>query len=219
MRNFALILFAILTTDFSFAQGDAQAVYKPAARNFTAEVNFNPFSSSPVSINYLRARKFLTDQKALRLGLLLGFKNQQPQDKIDQSSFEINIRPGYEWHFAGTERLSPYLGADIDVAFKTAKYNNNGNQSVYVNSVNGAWDSNGTEHGFFRFGGNILAGVDFYLIKKLYMGVEFGYGFQLTNYSDIVVTTQGGGSTTAAGGTNFQLGPNYNSSLRLGFVF
>ncbi len=218
MKYLAFAFFAILITESCFAQEETQPVYKPVANNFTAEVNFNPFSSSPVSINYLRARKFLTEHKALRVGLLLGFKSQQPQDKIDQNSFEINIRPGYEWHFAGTERLSPYLGADIDLAFKTSHYKNTGSPNVYVTSVDGAWDSNGTEHGFFRFGGNILAGVDYYVFKKLYLGLEFGYGFQLIKYADIVAIS-GGASSTAAGGSNFQLGPNYNSALRLGFVF
>jgi hypothetical protein len=65
-----------------------------------------------------------------------------------------------------------------------------------------------------------LIGADYYLIKHLYLGLEIGYGFQVSNSADISVTPFSGSSPQPnKGGSTFQLGSNFNSSLRLGFVF
>lgn len=202
--------------------GQDENVYKPEAQKWTAEINFNPFTSSPVSIAYLRTRKFITEKQALRLGVGIGYKEQKPAEGVKQSSFEINIRPGYEKHFAGTDRLSPYIGVDADIAFKSSTYSNDGTSGgggPYYKSVSGAWDASGTEQGYTRFGANFLVGADFYFAKKMYLGLEFGLGFQLVNYADVKLTQPGGFEVTQKGTSAFQLGPNYNSALRLGFVF
>jgi hypothetical protein len=222
--SFVILLF-LLYGVVSTAQDTAapSISYKPIAKALTAEVNFNPFSSSPVSINYLRLRKFVSEQNAVRLGFSLGLRNQTPFENTSQSSFEINLRPGYEHHFTGTERLSPYIGFDVDFAIKSSTYSDDRtsaqNPGPY-SKISGAWDSNGTERGFTRLGANFLIGADYYIIKRLYLGIEFGYGFQVISSSDITLTPRvGTAPTPAKGGTVFQVGPNYNSSLRLGFVF
>ncbi|MFN7330812.1 MAG: hypothetical protein ACK5UP_15035, partial [Bacteroidota bacterium] len=62
--------------------------------------------------------------------------------------------------------------------------------------------------------------ADYYVVKRLYLGLEIGYGFQVVNSSDISVTLYSGTAPAPAkGGSTFQLGPNFNSALRLGFVF
>jgi hypothetical protein len=225
MKKIAFVSFLLLCRIVSFSQEVAapSISYKPTGKSLTAEVNFNPFSSSPVSINYIRLRKFVSDQNAVRLGFSLGVRNQTPFENTTQSSFEINLRPGYEHHFAGTDRLSPYIGFDVDLAIKSSSFSDDRTSAQnpgQYSKISGAWDSNGTERGFSRFGANFLIGADYYIIKRLYLGIEFGYGFQVISSSDITLTPRVGiAPTPAKGGSVFQVGPNYNSSLRLGFVF
>jgi len=222
MKNVLLFALASFVSYLSSAQDSTVTRFKPSAKNLTVEVNFNPFSSSPVSINYLRLRTFVTDRQAFRMGFSIGVRNQKAIENVTQSTFEINLRPGYEWHFAGTERLSPYVGLDGDFAIKSPSFSDERDAQTRgpIKSISGAWDPNGTERGYTRFGANLLVGADYYIIKRLYLGLEFGYGFQVINSSDISVTQFNGAPVLPAkGGSTFQLGPNFNSSLRLGFAF
>lgn len=220
-----LYTFIILTTvslhSFSQDSSTESSSFKPSAKSFTAEVNFNPFSSSPISINYLRFRSFVSERNAFRIGLALGLRNQKEVEDVTQSSFDINLRPGYEWHFTGTEKLSPYIGMEVDLALKSSSYSDDRDSQNRgsVESVSGAWDTNGTERGFTRFGANFLIGADYYIVKRLYLGVEVGYGFQVINSADITTKFFSRSEIKSKGGSTFQIGPNYNSSIRLGFVF
>ncbi len=223
MKSFLFIFLWVVCVSGFAQEASVTNEYKPNAKNSTIEVNFNPFSSTPVSINYLRFRKFVTNRQAWRISGTLGFKSQKQIENVTQSSFEINFRPGYEWHFVGTERLSPYVGFDVDIALKTSSYSDDRTASQgqsSISSISGAWDTNGTERGYTRFGSNLIIGADYYVIKRLYIGLEVGYGFQLVSSSDITVTPRNGqAGQPIKGGSIFQIGSNYNSSLRLGFIF
>lgn len=220
-----VLLLSIFSKVFSQEAKEEQSAdlsYKAHAKNLTAEVNFNPFSSAPISINYFRLRTFINDRSAVRMGFSISARNQKQIENVTQSSFEISLRPGYEHHFQGTERLSPFVGFDVDITIKSSSFSDDREVATRgpIKSVSGAWDSNGTERGFTRFGANFLVGADYYVVKRLYLGLEFGYGFQLVNSSDITVTPfSGTAGQPLKGGSTFQLGPNFNSSLRLGFVF
>lgn len=213
-RIFFALLFVVISLSALAQDVDRK---KPEAKDFTAEVNFNPFSSAPVAINYLRFRYFTSEQSALRIGFSLGMEKQTPQEDVTLKTFEFNIRPGYEWHLAGTERLSPYFGVEADLAFKKSSYEDT-DTNAYFEKIEGAWSEGGSERGFNRIGLNFIIGADFYVAKRVYIGTEFGFGFQNIKYSDIEVTSPDN-EDPDKGGTNFQLGPNFNSSLRLGFVF
>lgn len=211
-----VLLFAFVSIQVLAQDADRK---KPELGDFSVEVNFNPFSSSPVNINYLRGRYFTSETSAVRIGFSLGFQNDNPNKDENFNTVELNIRPGYEWHFAGTDRLSPYVGLELDYALKTSKYTND-NEGAFVSEVTGAWDENGTEQGYSRIGANFIIGADFYVAKRLYIGTEFGYGYQKINDKDIKVTTDDPDSDLdIKGGSAAQFGTNFNSSLRLGFVF
>lgn len=210
-----LILILVICTLDAIAQDEK--VYKPLGANWTAEMNFSPFSSSPIDINYIRLRKFRDPSTAARLGISLSGKNTSPAEDIALSTFELSFRPGFEKHHKGTGRLSPFIGGEFDIAFKSAKAKD---ETVGVDTeVKGAWDSAGTERGYLRLGINFITGFDFYVSKNLYIGAEIGYGVELINTTDITFSDDAPGDNTIDGGSFFQFGPNYNSSLRLGFVF
>lgn len=217
MRIKALILVLILVVCSSplFSQ-DVET--KPVSRDITAEMNFDPFSGNALSINYLRFRMFRNEQYAYRMGFAASLRSENPQVDVKRNYYELNIRPGYEKHFKGTERLSPYIGVELDLAIKQSKITNDGPGSF--SEIRGAWTDNGLERGFSRIGFNVIAGADFYFAKHFYVGTEFGFGIQNIKSVDIEITPTGGApDVTFQGGSTLQVGPNFNSSIRLGFVF
>ncbi|MFN5171240.1 MAG: hypothetical protein ACK5DD_16610 [Cyclobacteriaceae bacterium] len=209
----------MISSILSCAGQDGESL-KPIAKGITAEVNLNVFSSTPISINYLRLRRFVNDRQAVRMGFSLGYQQQKPQDEIKTSTTEISLRPGYEWHFAGTNRLSPYMGFEIDLTLKSSTYTNSSQTVSPIKEIKGAWDTTGTEQGFTRIGANALIGADYYIARWLYMGLEIGYGFESVSFSDIEITSFNAGQSTppVQGGSSLLFGPNFNSSVRLGFV-
>jgi hypothetical protein len=188
---------------------------KPVSGDWTFEMNFNPFSASPLSLNYVRTRMFMSDDFALRTGLTLGIRSGEPN-----KTFEYGLFPGVEKHFSGTERLSPYIGAELVLAGKAASSSATSNS--VTTTTKGTW-ADGSNRGYFNLGANVVIGTDFYFSRHIYCGLEAGFGFSLMNYSDLVtsVIVNGGSTTTTttAGGSAFQLGPNFNSAIRVGFVF
>jgi hypothetical protein len=188
--------------------------YKPETGNKTFEVNFNPFGATPVSFSYLRFRYFLAPDLAARAGVSLGLRGGG-----DNFSFEYALLPGIEKHFRGTNRLSPFVGAELGIASRASS----GSVSAAGNSrrVSGAWLDN-SNRSFFNLSLNGILGCDYYISRHLYLGIEAGYGFSLLSSSDIATTDISGGTTTTntnEGGTSYNLGPNFNSAIRLGFAF
>ncbi|MBL7839038.1 MAG: hypothetical protein JNJ75_02750 [Cyclobacteriaceae bacterium] len=214
MKKQLLVVMLVVTSLTVFSQEDRK---KPEAKSFTAEVNLNPFSSSPININYLRFRYFTSETSAVRIGFSVGAQKQTPSQELTRQTFEFNIRPGYEWHLAGTERLSPFFGVEADFAIKTSSYEDQ-DVDAFLKKVTGAWSESGTERAFTRFGLNAIIGADFYVAKRVYIGTEFGFGFQSTNFSNIEATYSSD-KVKIKGGSDLQVGPNFNSSIRLGFVF
>ena len=109
--------------------GISNAQYKPAAGERTLEVNFAPLGGTPVSIGGIKYRSFSSETTAFRVGVFLGFSNttKVTQDENSQTqmlelkekngSTTISLQPGIEKHFAGTERLSPYIGGVLNIGY------------------------------------------------------------------------------------------------------
>lgn len=210
------------------------AQYKPTS-GFDVEVNFSPFSTSPVQLDYIKARMFLSEKMALRLGFQLNTYNEtskalfgpvatQVTEETKNSYFILGFHPGIEFHMEGTDRLSPYCGAELNFTTKSAStditnYNGTTN-STYAST--GEWKS-GSQMGYTQIGLNLLFGADYYISKHLYLGVELGFGFNSTSYKDntitVVIPNTTTTPTTNPGSSAFNLGVNYNSFLRLGWAF
>lgn len=212
-------LLALICLSSSAISQDTTSLYKPLPGDWNVEVNFSPLSSNPIFINNIRLRKFKSSSKANRFGIMIGYYSQNPSSDITNSYFEMNFRPGSEKHFKGSDRLSPYIGWEIDLGFKTSKSTND--TGANRTTINGAWDENGSvERGFIRFGANFIIGADYYVAKRVYLGTEIAFGFQYQKFSDVKeVRNAQAFQEPLKGGSTFQLGPNYNSAIRLGFLF
>lgn len=213
-----IFLSAIMTVANLFGQKQEQG-------NVTLELEFAPIGSSPLKISSLRSRYFISDLSALRLSLFIG-GSYTPTDEetaglstLTDKDRVINFvfRPGYEYHFEGTNKLSPYLGGELYYKNESTKnidqdYNSNdGVQSLTTRSSNNT------------VGLNMLAGGDYYFTDKIYLGAELGFGitregrgkteYEIENYdSGITAPPDSEGNSTT-----LTWGPNYQATIRLGF--
>lgn len=239
MKKTIITLLAVLTlATFTQAQD-----WKPAAKNKSLEVNFAPLGGSPISIGGVQFRMFNSETSAIRAGLFLGFSssNKVTQDKADStspasagaaelktksSSFEIGLQPGIEMHMAGTERLSPYWGAVLDLGFKGSTEKKEVGGATASAAVYEATTKN--KEGFVRLGVMLALGTDWYFAKKAYLGAEMGVGLGIKSdatekYSDDIPLATGEPShdkdIKMGNGSEMNFGPTVNGKIRLGWVF
>jgi hypothetical protein len=202
--------------------------FKQSAGMKNLELQFTPLGGTPLGISGLRFRYFSSNTTAIRGNVFLGYSrtSEITQDansdadekelKTTESSFEFNLRPGFESHFEGTDRLSPYLGAELDLNFKTtSKTVQDQDEDDDIFEI-----ETSNEGGAFRFGINGVAGFDYYFAKHLYFGAELGFGFGLTSPFAKKVTVDGDSNESSIDKvTTFNIGPNVNSAIRIGFLF
>jgi len=172
------------------------------------EVQFSPLGGSPISTNGIRYRMFNSESSAIRIGFSVGGGKESTVNSqateitgstgqivaVDalydyESSFNFSIRPGYEMHFDGTDRLSPYVGAELvfGIGRNSIEREFFGGNSATAVAENFAVFSLTRTEGTTTVGLNALAGVDYYIADNLYLGAEIGFGLQRTTLRDVEV--------------------------------
>jgi opacity protein-like surface antigen len=228
-KSILFIAFALMTMTGIFAQ-------KQTGGEKNLEVAFAPLGGNPVSMSGIRLRLFNSEASAIRIGLFLGGSTNkdvntqaeetgdpdQPELYTTSKSMDISLRPGYEKHFAGTDRLSPYVGAEIALTIHSES-----EETERWDVINADFDTGvvtqTVKDGSTTFGLNILAGTDFYFADNIYLGAELGFGFQTTSFKDTTDETTGiddfEDPDPALNGSNSAWGPNVQGTLRLGWLF
>jgi len=221
----------ILSIAIAFAAAVSADAQKQTGGEKNLEVQFAPLGGNPVSISGIRLRIFNSESSAIRIGLNVGgssskeITQEQSNDanlielSTTNKTFNFSIRPGYEKHFAGTDRLSPYIGGEllIGIARSTditeTQY---GDEELQIQT-----DKSGST----TFGINAVAGTDFYFADNIYLGAEIGFGFSRTADGDNETTFEnapdGVDDVTSIlnNTTNSSWGPNFQGTLRLGWLF
>jgi hypothetical protein len=197
----AIMFIALVATSVVGAQAQK---FQGGEKNL--EVTFSPLSATPIGMNGIRFRMFNSESSAIRVGFSVnGGKTtevmSQPADLgtvtipelySTDKSFGFSLSPGYEKHFAGTDRLSPYVGAELVFAMKSEKYTeeyHSGNSETTVEDP-ANWSTWTTErkNGTTTFGLNAVAGFDFYFADNFYLGAEIGLGFKSVKQKDVEIT-------------------------------
>lgn len=232
MKKQVLFIAAFAAAVFTTNEVNAQD-FKPAGGEKNIEVNFAPLGSNPISINTLRLRYFKTSTMAYRLGFSLSMSSASTPDiktvGVDneaeltdsESSFGFSLNPGVEWHWAGTDRLSPYWGLELNFSTTSSSEIDEELDGSTPNNLKDSYESE-TTNASTTFGLNAVLGADWYFSKSIYMGTEVGFGFAATGVADQEQTNPTGPKTKTAKTpqtSTFNLGPNFNSSIRLGFLF
>ena len=243
MKNLTLLTLSFFAAIAGFTETKVQtnSSFKPSKGQRSAEVNLNfQTGTAPLSYNLpaeLRFRYFIQDQIAIRLrvGLMMNsskYSVSNPQGTVvaevkNNSGFSFSFSPGIEKHFAGTKRLSPFVGAQLSLAY------NNGTRKTVRNSgyanpsnnlvINGDYyDFN--EGTTYSLGLGTYLGADYYVAEHIYLGAEFGLGLfsmSKTAESQEKYVRLGAAelNTKTLRNSNSKLFGVYTGGIRLGFVF
>lgn len=245
-KRFALIIACILLFTFTSIKG--QDTLKAFSNRWGTELNFNPFNGSLTMNNsnaQIKLRKFYNNNKALRIALTVGYmqdnsKAESPygsypiDDNLRRSSMYSAINIGVENHFSGSRRISPYIGWEVGIGYKTSKQVEKNNSTE--TSVKGAWvvvdyyynggyyftHTSISERGFWSLGANLVAGFDFYMTKGFYFGYEVLFGLDYTNFSNISFSPKVdpyGDTHPTLKDESWRLGPKIVNGVRIGFLF
>ncbi|EJF11784.1 BT1926 family outer membrane beta-barrel protein [Pontibacter sp. BAB1700] len=191
--------------------------YKPTTGDITTEVSVNLEYGTFLNGGQLRVRKFTAENKALRLGTSLDYTYSKMDAEVYSSTFGISLVPGIERHFGGTNRLSPYIGVELPIGFRTSKYETD----HYTVKGSTAYNSS-ADRANFNIGLNGLAGVDYYVAPRFYVGFELGAGVRYNKYNDIETTFKRdlpNSSQELEGYHSISFSPFSTGGIRLGFVF
>lgn len=204
MNKLTLLVGGLMLSTLALAQ-------KPSADNpFSVE---GQLGYSAATFNFqaptVRVRYFLQDNLAARV--TLGINNTKTTDVVYEnadfsggtgevvngsSNWQVGL--GAEYHFEGTDRLSPYVGADILIGGgKTTGEGTNVDGSDNYSKGDSYTVSNPTS----GMGLNLVAGTDYYFADNFYLGFELGLGFFSTKVKEGEYSSTVGG-TTVSGKTN-----------------
>ncbi len=206
----------------------AFAQYRFDPMVWTMEVLFNPLSTTSNNAIDLPAygakgRLFFNDSWCLRLQLGFDNTNKEVKDYANNSDdytktvtdqMMVTFFPGFEYHFEGNDRISPYIGMDLGFGI----YNNR------TELKNSTTDNKSVVKGTdYLLGLNVVTGVDVFLYRGLYMGVEIGLGVnnlrENSNTTDVTVD----GATDTSKSKDFtntnEVGFNVVPAIRLGWSF
>lgn len=245
MKKLSLLLGGMILTTAVMAQKPTEGAPMTLEGNVAGLAAFGFGNSSATNLNGttnagttpsivapgLRFRYFATENIAVRLSL--GFSSSKTtnnfyQNEIDNSGGAgtyvsrigtTTIGIGGEYHFKGTEKLSPYAGLDIN--FGMGKATTEGDQSNGATWVAADY-SEKSEQKTAGFGVGLIAGTDYYFVENFYLGVELGLGFNSYTMKEGTASVTTGGVTTEAKGNEMKISGFSNNVMgmfRLGWRF
>ena len=252
MKNLLLLSFMLLSisifaqNDAIFndknTKSESDVSFMQDAGSRSLEVSFNPgniFGSSSGNafglINGgIKYRKFSTAEKATRFGFnmhLFSVTNIIQEEDSDANELElksyetrygISLMPGFEKHFSVSDRISPYVGMQFLVDYQHTSFTveHQDGTSIYTTSyIN---DSGAAGHGSFSLGAGALAGVDYYFIKRFYVGIELSFGAQYGKIlsSKFIDENDSDNNEEHKGGSIIMISPGLShTNIRLGWTF
>lgn len=127
---------------------------------------------------------------------------------------------GAEYHFDGTDRLSPYAGIDIQFGGgNTHTEGDNTNDGVTYTSG----DSYNSDAKNGIFGVKLAGGMDYYFAENFYLGLELGLNWMSINVKEGTGSATIGGTTTSGttsgASKHSMINTNTAGLFRLGWRF
>lgn len=225
------------------AAGAAAYAQKPASGDITLETQLNfQVGNAPISIftPNVRARYFINPGLAGRLQFLLATSSTTLEfaenndgtgatGEVKRKSSSFTFRPGIEKHFTGTSKLSPYVGAELDLTFRSASEEwTNSDGEDYVKDQKRKLEGTNSDitdpddNAGSRIGINLIFGTDYYFTESIYVGGEFTWGWGINTFKDITdtqtVPPSAESKSVTLGGSSSGFGI-LTSAVRLGVKF
>jgi hypothetical protein len=201
---------AFITVANAQIKTNAGTFNKPVKGDILTEFTFTPnFSGeSQFTSNGIKLRKFISDDRATRYAINLGFANEAFGDEEKMGGFDFSISLGRENHLKGAERLSTFWGYEGLIGFGSVsskeKVNNNWRDVDKMNT--------------FSVGARTFAGADYYFIPNVYLGAEISYGL-VTSSEKNTQYEYNPNKTITEKQNSLVLGSSITSFLRLGWKF
>lgn len=242
MKKLSLLLGGVILSTAVMAQKPTEGAPMSLEGNVNGLAAFSFANSTPTNLNNaagpnisvagLRFRYFATENIAVRVSL--GFNStkrtqnfyENPADNSGGAGTFITkngsttIGIGGEYHFKGTEKLSPYAGLDINFGMgKTTTEGEQGNTTLGWLAADYSEESERKASGF---GVGLVAGTDYYFAENFYLGVELGLGFNAHTHKEGFNSVTSAGVTTETKTTeekNSSFASNVNGLFRLGWRF
>ena len=206
-----------------------EASYAPEKGDFSTEVQFNPFNSDyTFKLDALKFRYFFSDKDAVLVEFgIQGINKKNVPDTEDDEVYtshyngNFHIGVGYERHFFNYKRIDLYGGAKFSYVhgFAGGKTSNN-----YETRTYSGYDPQDEVASYNGIAAGIFTGIDFYVYKGLYCGIELGFYLKdnfTTGYKVKVEDTNGYSNTskTHQGGHYFNFNTKVEPLVRLGWKF
>lgn len=244
MKKTLLLMLFALTATFAYSQIDIDeeegGSYKQTGGSNSLELQldpaaiFNASNTNPVLSNQIgiRYRMFSTSTMALRINCNISYANTntvtQEEDtntgnlelRTKTSALGVDLRPGLESHFNGTKRLSPYAGGELIIGYhgNTSKVERQAGTQIETQTT-----KNGDPLSGLTIGAAAVAGMDFYIAKKFFIGMELNYTFAYFMPSKTKISDTAPGSLDTESKLNktnsFTLAPGALGVFRIGFIF
>ena len=186
-----LIVLALVNYTLASAQitTNAGTFNKPSEGDTAFEMQFMPnldgtamFADRGATVTM---RKFESESKAVRWSASLDVFDSGVEDT--EIAYSVGLGYGIENHFEGAERLSTFWGYQAGISYA---------------DFGRSWDSEGEGEGedsetdgsgVFGVGVGVFLGADYYIMPKVYIGVEMGYSLAVASGDDITAWGLGGG--------------------------
>lgn len=243
MRNFTLKIIVFFFAFPAFAQVEdlnettvsSDIRFKQSSGDNNLELAMNPFSPTssfelPKGFG-IKYRRFNSETTAFRIGANISFANyvsisQQEDSNSGQLELKdkvnrlgITLRPGFEKHLLSSARLSPYFGGELILQWNTSTETSERQVGGATPVIEESVSKNGNFSDGFTFGLGALAGVDFYVAKKLYLGIELNYGLTYFSASNETFTDFDGTVDINNRGSVLRIAPQAFGSFRVGYLF
>ena len=188
-----LIVLALVNYTLASAQitTNAGTFNKPSQGDTAFEMQFMPnldgtamFADRGATVTM---RKFESESKAVRWSASLDVFD----DGVDDTDIAYSVGLGYgiENHFGGAERLSTFWGYQAGIS-----YADFGRSWDIEGEGEGEGEDSETDgSGVFGVGVGVFLGADYYIMPKVYIGVEMGYSLAVASGDDITAWGLGGG--------------------------
>ncbi|MGV3609938.1 MAG: outer membrane beta-barrel protein [Fluviicola sp.] len=247
MKKLSLLLGGVILSTAVMAQKPTEGAPMSLEGNVAGIAAFGFGNSSPTNLNGttnggttptivapgLRFRYFATENIAIRLSV--GFSSSKTTNNFYEVEADnsggagtyvtklgtTTIGLGAEYHFKGTEKLSPYAGLDINFGMGSRTEKGEQTDGVIWRALDYTYESKQKTSGF---GVGLVAGTDYYFAQNFYLGVELGIGFNAYTAKEGTTSENLGGGTPTVETTGNEMkqsgfSNNAMGMFRLGWRF
>jgi hypothetical protein len=187
--------------------------------NLLGSSGMNSISSDWDNANNAISGKYFKDANtAYRGQLRIGFSSSKVDSNLKTTSNNIVLAAGIEKR-RGYGRLVGYYGGDVMIGLSGGK-----DSYEYDATFSSARPIESKQSGTFSFGLMGVAGVEYFVLPRLSLGMEYSWGLSFTSNGESETTTEttAGNNVTSKGdkSSDFSLDTGNNlGSIRLMFYF